>query len=83
MIVIDNVSQPFLRAKPNHETAACCFIDGERVLGFLVRKYLTLVDEVIITIIPCASDPYRRPCQVGQYVVYLVGIFRVMINLLE
>jgi hypothetical protein len=25
---------------------ACCFVDGERVLGFLVEEYFAFVDEV-------------------------------------
>jgi hypothetical protein len=84
MIVVVNVSQPFLRAKPNHDGSVCCFVDGERVLGFLAWKYLALVDEVIpFRIFPCANDPCQCPCQVGQCVVVLVGIAGVMINLLK
>jgi hypothetical protein len=57
MTVIVNVSQPFLRAKPNHDITVSCFADGEGVLGFLVGEYLALVDEVIpFTIFPDTSD---------------------------
>jgi hypothetical protein len=83
MLVINNVSQSFLRAKPNHHIVVWCFIDGERVLSILVGKYLTLVDKVIITTIPYASDSCRRLCQGVQCVVLLVGVVGVMINLLK
>jgi hypothetical protein len=75
MIIIVNVSQPFFRAKPNHDTAIFFFVDGEWVLGFLVGEYLALVDEVIIfTISPCASDPCRCPCQIGQRVLLVARV---------
>jgi hypothetical protein len=67
MTVIVNVSQPFLRAKPNKDIAVCCFVDGERVLDFLVGEYLALADEVIMaTTAPCTSDSCQHPCQVDQ-----------------
>jgi hypothetical protein len=57
MPVIFNVSQPFLSAKPNHDIAGFCFVDGDRVPGFLVGEYLALVDEVIpFRIFPDTSD---------------------------
>jgi hypothetical protein len=62
MIIIVNVSQSFLRAKSNHDKFECCFVDGERVLGFLVGEYLALVDEVIPFIFfPEPNDPCQRP----------------------
>jgi hypothetical protein len=57
MIIIVYVSQSFLRAKTNHDIAACCSVDCERVSGFLVWEYLALVDEVIITNTSCANYP--------------------------
>jgi hypothetical protein len=80
---IGNVSQPFLCAKPNQDTAVFCLVDCEQVPGFLVGEYLALVDEVIITIISYTSDSCRCPCQVGQCKVFLVGVVGVMINLLK
>jgi hypothetical protein len=81
MLEIVNVSQPLLGAKSNLNLAEFCFVDGERVLGVLVGEYLAFVDEVIpLFIFSNANDPCRRPCQVGQLVVFSVVVARVMIN---
>jgi hypothetical protein len=83
MIKIVTSSQSFLRAKPKTDITACCFDDGERVLGYLVGEYLAFVDEIIPIAIPYASDPCRCPCQVGQFVVDFVSIIGVMIDILK
>jgi hypothetical protein len=83
LTVFAKFSQPFPRAKPNHNIAVFCFVDSDRVLGFLVWEYLALVDEVIKTTIPYASDSCRHPCQVDQFIAPLLIIIGVMINLLK
>jgi hypothetical protein len=84
MILIVNVSQPFLRAKPKPNIVVFCFVDGEWVLSFLVGEYLALVDEVIpFAIFPYASDSCRCFCMVRQCEVDFVSIIGVMIDILK